>query len=405
MRLQNNKLKKRLFGQFYTPPLMVRLISRLAITNRRDRILDPAAGHGIFLEGAYDRLLELGASNDARKQIVGVEVDTGECVKARNRFTDPPTILNKSFFEVKLGVFDAIIGNPPYIEQREIGSSRYKLTVRHTALTHNGKQIKMSARADIYAYFFTHSTKFLKEGGFLGFIVSSSWLDSVWGIDLQRFLVENFLIRDIIAFGRDVFGEALVETVVVILQKGSISANARIRDENHVKFVLLKKESDFQGFIEKIENTSSSYEDESLSLVIKRQGDLAKLGQWNIIFRTNAIYEKLLRHGKMVPLRELANVEYSFKEGSYDFFILSDEMARDSYKNTGALETAIQIFKIVLKVNEVQEDPFRFLEHYEGKDYYKLRVGDYRLLIDVDFKNKVLLVQVIDHRGRIYDRV
>ena len=61
--------------------------------------------------------------------------------------------------------------------------------------------------------------------------------------------------------------------------------------------------------------------------------------------------------------------------------------------------------RIVLKVKEVKEDPFRYLEHYEGKDYYKLRVGDYRLLIDVDFNNEVLLVQIIDHRGRIYDRV
>ena len=61
--------------------------------------------------------------------------------------------------------------------------------------------------------------------------------------------------------------------------------------------------------------------------------------------------------------------------------------------------------RIVLKVKEVQEDPFSYLEHYEGKDYYKLSVGDYRLLIDVDFKNKILLVQVIDNRGRVYDRV
>ena len=60
--------------------------------------------------------------------------------------------------------------------------------------------------------------------------------------------------------------------------------------------------------------------------------------------------------------------------------------------------------RIVLKVKEVQEDPFHYLEHYEGKDYYKLRVGDYRMLIDVDFKNKVLFVQVIDHRSRIYER-
>ena len=60
--------------------------------------------------------------------------------------------------------------------------------------------------------------------------------------------------------------------------------------------------------------------------------------------------------------------------------------------------------RIILKMGEVKNEPFRYLEHYEGKDYYKLRVGDYRMLIDVDMKNKVLFVQVLDHRGRIYDR-
>ena len=50
--------------------------------------------------------------------------------------------------------------------------------------------------------------------------------------------------------------------------------------------------------------------------------------------------------------------------------------------------------RIVLKVKELQEDPFRYLEHYEGKNYYKLRVGDYRMLIDIEFNNEVLLMFV-----------
>ena len=58
--------------------------------------------------------------------------------------------------------------------------------------------------------------------------------------------------------------------------------------------------------------------------------------------------------------------------------------------------------RIVLKVKEMKEEPFRYLEHYEGADVYKLRVGDYRLLIDVDFANKNLKIRVLDHRGRIY---
>jgi len=50
------------------------------------------------------------------------------------------------------------------------------------------------------------------------------------------------------------------------------------------------------------------------------------------------------------------------------------------------------------------EDPFHFLEHFEGNNYYKYRIGEYRALIDVDFQNKIIMVQVLDHRSRIYER-
>jgi len=60
--------------------------------------------------------------------------------------------------------------------------------------------------------------------------------------------------------------------------------------------------------------------------------------------------------------------------------------------------------RVVNKLKEIRENPFRYLEHFEGKKYYKLCIGDYRVLIDVDFKRKILFVQVLDKRGRIYKR-
>ena len=60
------------------------------------------------------------------------------------------------------------------------------------------------------------------------------------------------------------------------------------------------------------------------------------------------------------------------------------------------------IKRIFDKIDEVKEDPFRFLEHFEGQNFYKLRIGDYRALIDVNFQNKVLKVQVFNKRGRVY---
>ena len=58
--------------------------------------------------------------------------------------------------------------------------------------------------------------------------------------------------------------------------------------------------------------------------------------------------------------------------------------------------------RIVKRVKEMKDDPFHYLEHYEGDEVYKLRIGDYRALIDVDFSNKILKVRVVGHRRNIY---
>jgi len=46
--------------------------------------------------------------------------------------------------------------------------------------------------------------------------------------------------------------------------------------------------------------------------------------------------------------------------------------------------------RIVKKIDQIKNNPFRYLEHYEGAKLYKLRIGDYRALIDVNLRNKIL---------------
>jgi mRNA interferase RelE/StbE len=60
--------------------------------------------------------------------------------------------------------------------------------------------------------------------------------------------------------------------------------------------------------------------------------------------------------------------------------------------------------RIEHKFKLLKEDPFRFLEHFEGQDFYKLRVGDYRALIDVDKERKIIFVRFLDKRSRVYKR-
>jgi len=62
------------------------------------------------------------------------------------------------------------------------------------------------------------------------------------------------------------------------------------------------------------------------------------------------------------------------------------------------------IKRVTNKFDLLTEDPFRYLEHYEGKDLFKLRIGDYRALVKVNFEGKLLLVQVFNHRSKIYNK-
>ena len=57
--------------------------------------------------------------------------------------------------------------------------------------------------------------------------------------------------------------------------------------------------------------------------------------------------------------------------------------------------------RIINKLESIKDDPFRYLQHYEG-DYYNLRIGDYRVLMDIDFERKIIWVRIIDKRGRVY---
>ncbi len=57
--------------------------------------------------------------------------------------------------------------------------------------------------------------------------------------------------------------------------------------------------------------------------------------------------------------------------------------------------------RVLKKFDEIIKEPFRYLEHFAGEPY-KLRVGEYRALIEADFEKRILKIQVFDKRERVY---
>jgi mRNA interferase RelE/StbE len=60
--------------------------------------------------------------------------------------------------------------------------------------------------------------------------------------------------------------------------------------------------------------------------------------------------------------------------------------------------------RILHKVEQAQENPEHFLERLVNDSGFKVRVGDYRIIIDLVKEEKVLAVRIVGHRKNIYKK-
>jgi len=58
--------------------------------------------------------------------------------------------------------------------------------------------------------------------------------------------------------------------------------------------------------------------------------------------------------------------------------------------------------RIIKKMNEVAVNPSHYLEPLKEVNAYKIRIGDYRIIVDFHEDEKVIDVLFIGHRKNIY---
>lgn len=395
-------------GQYFTSADVVDLILRFCLRNEDDKLLDPSCGAGTFLVRAYqhkklmnqylkhEEILEKLWGNDIAKfpaHLSTINLAINDLGVLKNY----PNILKSDFFALQAGphgfdnekwrtqraqtlgvdayevtyprYFDAIVGNPPYTRQEEIedtGVEKSKL-IANALMFGNKKIAELSELSGIYAYFFVHGTKFLKEGGRFGFIVSNSWLDVDFGKGLQEFFLLNYKIIVIIESKEERwFADADINTCIIILEK---CCDEKERMKNLTRFVYLKKslrhfipasenewskQVDRKNEIDKLIKTilahSKYYENDSLRIFPISQQELwdegfdvipqeEKHGQ-NIVSEPEAIYGKYIgaKWGKylratesffrifdktkknLIPFKKLADIKAGCYTGINEFF-------------------------------------------------------------------------------------
>ncbi|MDX1521983.1 MAG: N-6 DNA methylase, partial [Anaerolineae bacterium] len=109
------------------------------------------------------------------------------------------------------GGFDAVIGNPPYVRQEELGETKDYFQSHYRTF---------KPTADLYVNFIEKGLDVLKHTGLFGMIVSNKWLRAAYGQPLREFLANDVLVSQAVDLaGLPVFANATVRTIILICTK------------------------------------------------------------------------------------------------------------------------------------------------------------------------------------------
>jgi mRNA interferase RelE/StbE len=58
--------------------------------------------------------------------------------------------------------------------------------------------------------------------------------------------------------------------------------------------------------------------------------------------------------------------------------------------------------RVIGKVESITRDPFRYVKKLSGSDLYRLRVGDYRVIMSIERGRMTVFVVDVGHRKGVY---
>jgi len=199
---ETNMRYRKSLGQYFTPrSIREILLDKLPNKKISSKVLDPACGTGEFLITAKKHFRNPKLYGwDIDKKLINI----AEKLAPKANLKTIDALLSQDY-----GKYDFVIGNPPYYE--------FSLS----------KEIKkkfgsiINGRVNIFGLFVYQGIKWLKEGGYLAYVIPPSMNNGAYFLKLRKFIIDNSNIEYLhILKSPKIFHKALQSTMLLILKKG-----------------------------------------------------------------------------------------------------------------------------------------------------------------------------------------
>ncbi len=362
---EKSKGKRKEEGIYYTPQYIVNYIVNNTVRElikgksyeeiKKIKILDPACGSGSFLIKIFDVLIEECSKKLKRELdynekeylllncIYGVDKDERACdiaklnlsLKLAEKGKKLPELHNnirngdslienkdiadylafeweKEFKDIlSNGMFDIIIGNPPYGAKFNEKETEFLLK---NYSTNEGE-------LESFKLFIEKGISLLKNNGKLGFIVPNTWLYISRSKIIREFLLNKTKIFDIVELAKYIFKDAPDMVPAIVIFEKENNFESILKNKCKVKAIPLKGK--------KREFLSGEWRINSLVEQKVWLDNEDKTININLDNKTLNLLYKIVKD--TLPLNKFSIVKYGIKTGNNEKYI-SEKKERDNYK-------------------------------------------------------------------------
>lgn len=341
---------RRQLGAFYTPPRLSRLLADWAISTSVDTVLEPSFGGCGFLEAARDTLIALGCETPSQS-IYGCDVDPIAFDHLAEVFGSPVDtsgfilgdFLDRQNEPQWPAKFSAILANPPYIPHHKIGRDKLKKLAATPGAVPN-----IGGRSSLWAYFISHSLSYLELGGRMAWVLPGAFLQADYAAPIRLHISEHFKRSLAIVIRERIFlTEGTDEETVVLLADGygekevgrkSELGEARTIDDL-ATLIPRWDRGEWQGITTAVCPAMLSMDETAI-----------------------AAFDALKAKRVATTLQSIARVQIGIVTGENDFFILSQDGARDAGLEEGDCTPVLAKFRATKGLSFTQTDMADYLQ-------------------------------------------